>query len=83
MTLRKVLDFFRLSAAVLVASGVLCPTVHAQSLVAEGRLPDAPHAFCGSCAAGSFHAADSESRTQVLGHAKPFVIRCGGGIEWR
>ena len=45
MTLRKVLDFFRLSAVVLVASGVLCPTVHAQSLVAEGRLPDAPPLF--------------------------------------
>jgi hypothetical protein len=42
MTLRKFLELFRLSAVVLVVSGVLCPTVHAQSLLAEGRLPDAP-----------------------------------------
>jgi hypothetical protein len=42
MTLHKFFEFFRLSAVVLVAIGVLCPTAHAQSLLAEGPLPDAP-----------------------------------------
>jgi hypothetical protein len=42
MALRKFLDFFRICAVVLVVSGVVCPTVRAQSLVAEGRLPEAP-----------------------------------------
>src|SRR4029077_646471 len=42
MTVHRFLELVRLSALVLVVSGVLCPTVHAQSLLAEGRLPDAP-----------------------------------------
>jgi hypothetical protein len=45
MTLHKFFEFYRLSAVVLVVSGVLCPAVHAQSLLAQGPLPDAPAPF--------------------------------------
>jgi hypothetical protein len=45
MTLRRFFEFFRLSAVVLVVSGVVCPTVHAQSLVADATIADAPAPF--------------------------------------
>ncbi len=42
MTLRRLFQFLRLSAIVLIASGALCQALHAQSLLASAPLPDAP-----------------------------------------
>jgi len=49
MTFRRFIVALRLSAAVLVVTGALCPALHAQvldkTLLAEGPLPDAPTPF--------------------------------------
>jgi hypothetical protein len=45
MILRKFFAFFRSSAAMLIASGVVCASAQAQSLLAAGPLPDAPAPF--------------------------------------
>ena len=42
MTLRRMVDIFRLTAAILIASCLFCPSLHAQDLVASATLPDSP-----------------------------------------
>lgn len=45
MTFRRLFEFFRLSAVVLVVIGAFHPTLHAQALLASAPLPDAPTPF--------------------------------------
>jgi hypothetical protein len=44
MTFRRLSFFLPLSAIALVVSGALCPTVHAQDLLASATVPEAPTA---------------------------------------
>ncbi len=74
MTLRRLFEFFKMSAVALSVSGIFCPALHAQALLASAPLPDAPlveavapRAITPSYASGEHRFWDKENRVLFIG----------------